>query len=386
VKRIAFAGAATLVLVSAMLACGSDEDSAFSEGGPNATTDAGGFTPGMDGGGAVGAVSGVVVLHAAAFPSFRLCFENYPELAPQPDVALMPQANVVGVEVGSVIRLGPLESAPGKVYVIDQRDVRSTPRNPLDRKCRELLDDPAFGLDRKYQLAGEITTPLGVGRVDVLAITGCGNGAWLNELGISSTDCTDWEPTKGSLRARTVPLLPSIAATDTSLPVQLVHMSSLLEQQFSGSEVDVTFGAFDTDGGKPLGQHVATAPPLFEAGGPTTLSVDQTTAATFGSHGFRIALRPTEDASDAGALFFVDQSLAEVQELSFPQTVPTTYYRAASNYALLLLGDPRITRTYADGGANPSYDPRRGVHLLAIPVKEESDAGTDAASDATVPE
>ena len=161
-------------------------------------------------------------------------------------------------------------------------------------------------------------------------------------------------------------------------------MSSLLEQRPPGTELDVTFGALG-DGSDPLDQQVATAPPLFEAGEPTTLGLDQTSTATFGSHGFRIALRHAEDAgepSDGGALFFVDQSLAEVQELSFPQTVPTTYFRAASNYALLLLGDPRIARTYPDGGVNPGFDARRAVHLLAVPVKEEIDAGADAAPDA----
>ena len=72
-----------------------------------------------------------------------------------------------------------------------------------------------------------------------------------------------------------------------------------------------------------------------------------------------------------------------MQQLSAPQTVPTDYYLAASNYALLLLGDPRIARTYADGGANPGYDRRRAVHLLAVPVKDDvEDAGTPSVDDA----
>ena len=73
-----------------------------------------------------------------------------------------------------------------------------------------------------------------------------------------------------------------------------------------------------------------------------------------------------------------------MQELSFSPTVPTTYYRSASNYALLLVGDPRIAPTYDDGGANPGYDRRRAVHLLAVPVKDDDveDAGTPSVDDA----
>jgi hypothetical protein len=384
VRRIVLPAASSLALVAAAVACGADARSAFegapsSDAGPSSGADSGDFGPPV-----VGAASGVVILHAAAFPSFRLCFENYPELAPQPDTALMPAANVVGVEVGSVIRIGALESPPGKVYVIDQREVRATPGDPLERKCGALMGDRSFGVNHKYQVAGEITTPLGVENVDVLAITGCGGGAWLNELGISSSDCSDWDPTAGSLRARTVPLLPTNAATDTSLPVQVVHMAPLLEStRDPNTAIEVTFGAIAPNGGLPLGQRVASSPPLFEAGAPTTLAVDQTDEAFFGSRGFRIALRSTalEGDGEPVATFFVDQSLAEVQALSSPLTVPTTYYRTASNYALLLLGDPRIERTYTDGGANPTYDARRAVHLLAVPVKEASDAGPNGGED-----
>jgi hypothetical protein len=38
--------------------------------------------------------------------------------------------------------------------------------------------------------------------------------------------------------------------------------------------------------------------------------------------------------------------------------------------------------TYPDGGANPTYNPRRAVHLLAVPVIDQNavDAGSDAAA------
>jgi hypothetical protein len=72
-----------------------------------------------------------------------------------------------------------------------------------------------------------------------------------------------------------------------------------------------------------------------------------------------------------------------VQEQSSPLDVPSTYYRVASNYALLLLGDPRVTPTFTDGGPNPQYDQRKGVHVIAVPVldPERADAGSDATAD-----
>ena len=63
-----------------------------------------------------------------------------------------------------------------------------------------------------------------------------------------------------------------------------------------------------------------------------------------------------------------------------PDTLPTSYYRAASNYALLLVGDPRVEPRLDDGGANAAYDARRAVHLLAVPVKgpDDGDGGVRA--------
>ena len=61
-----------------------------------------------------------------------------------------------------------------------------------------------------------------------------------------------------------------------------------------------------------------------------------------------------------------------------------SYYRSASNYALLLLGDPTHKPKLAGGGDNPAYNPRRALHILAVPVLDptKQDAGApDAATD-----
>ncbi len=379
--------------LAGVVACGADSASAF-DGPPSALQDGGGsFGDGSftspDAGEPVGAASGVVILHAAAFPAFRLCFENFPNLAPQPDNTVMPQANVVGVEVGSIVRIAPLDKPPGKVYVFDRRTFK---QDSPTRSCKSLLSSGDVTKDVQYHEAGSINEPLGVNHVDVLAVTGCGDGARLTELGFSTSDCDDWNTTKavqGDLHVRQLPLFPSIAASATSVPVQLIHMSELLEKQRGANIIDVTFGAFDAGavdgGGGGLGQVVATNPNLFDASAPPVkLMVDQSeeNVGVYGDHGFRITLRP----ADGGAPSFeVDQSLAEVQELSAPATLPTTYYLAASNYVLLLLGDPRLRR-FPDGGASPSYDPRLAVHLLAVPVKEATpDAGTTIVDDASTP-
>ena len=58
--------------------------------------------------------------------------------------------------------------------------------------------------------------------------------------------------------------------------------------------------------------------------------------------------------------------------------VPPSYYGAASNYALLLLGDPDAK--LQDGG--PDKDDRRNLHFLAVPViAPKGDAGTDEPAD-----
>lgn len=321
--------------------------------------------------------TGVLLVHAAGFPSFRLCFENFPELAPQPDENVMPEANVVGVEVGSLVRIDPLR-APGKIYVIRETELRLPPGS-TSIPCRDLIKPPgeetakSLTVDLDYHVAPAIDQPLGDNKVSVLAITGCGSQALLNNLGLSSTSCgAGWNATSGNLQAKVVDLsTTSERATDTTLPVQLFQMSQPLDAFKGSGSLEVTFGDLG-DGGLPT-QAVATGP-LFEGGEQVKLTVDQTEPTVYGSWGFRVS------ATTPNGNFGLDQSLAAVQELSSPRELPTSYYRAASNYALLLLGDPTHTATLGDGGANPRYNPRQAVHILAVPVIDPStlDAGADA--------
>lgn len=380
-KALLTLGAAALLAVAAACSSSLEADSlgASSSGSPSSSGTSG-DNPTPSGSSSSGAfpgptATGVLLLHAAAFPPFRLCFENLPGMTPQPDSTVMPEANVVGVEIGSLVRIDPLE-APGKVYVIRESTVRSAPGDTTAKSCGELIGDPDSGtlgkltLDIDYQVATEITEPLGKANPTVLAIAGCGSLALLNSLGLSKDGCgAGWTETSGNLQAKVVDLKPARPTDADQLPVQLFLMSSQLDALGGSSgTLDVTFGDLGKDAGL-LDQSVQVGQ-LFAGGPQTTLTLDQSGDATiYGTHGFRIT---------SGA-FSVDQSLAAVQELSSPRELPTDYYRAASNYALLLLGDPTHTPTLTDGGANPSYNPRQAVHLLAVPVIDPTkvDAGAD---------
>ena len=275
--------------------------------------------------------------------------------------------------------------APGTVYVIDERAVRSPPGSTQVVKCGELVLPPEKRTDRTltlnnhYHVATVIDRPLGTSQVSVLAITGCGSQSFLGPLGLNEERCGDgWDIPSGNLEAKVIDLSTTTeGATATTLPVQLFQMSRALDT-FKGDagKLEVTFGELGS-GNAPLDQTVSTGE-LFTGGTQTALSLDQSNQsapAVYGSFGFRVTVTsPAEKVT-------TDQSLAAVQELSAPRELPTDYYRAASNYALLLLGNPTHKPTYADGGANPLYNPRQSVHLLAVPVLDpaKADAGADDA-------
>lgn len=382
-KRWIGMAAAVFVVGTACGDMGSSMESAAGSGGQDAgnrASEASG-TPDTNAPGAPTA-TGIVVVHAAAFPSFRLCFESQPELVPQPDSKLMPAANVVGVEIGSVVRLGPLK-APGRIYVVNERAVRSTAGDPNGVPCGELITDVPTSVslieNSDYFVASVkdkplgLDAPLGENRVQVLAITGCGNQAYIDRVGAKSESCgPDWNVTSGNLTANVIDL-PATGqrATASSIPVQLVHLAPALQAQLGTATLDVTFGELASPGRLPT--PVADGTPLLGSSEHVTLNIDQSDEKIYGTHGFRVEAREL----DAGAKFSFDHSLAAIQDLSSPSDVPTTYYRVASNYALLLLGDPSVPSTLDGGAPNPD---RRRVQLLAVPVLDPTavDAGADA--------
>jgi hypothetical protein len=359
-----------------LFACGSNDDASsfrdVNDASVGSSSGSSGVTFGD--GGTTGEATGVVLVHAAGFRSFRVCFEGYPSILPQPDRKVMPESNSVGVDVGAAIRIPPLTEAPGAVYVIPNKTAH-TPDDPEDLPCGAFLDTHEVNTD--YLLAGKIDQPVGTKRAEAIVLTGCGTSPQIFNLNIPETDCpgyADGGSQRGTLNAVVMPLTATKTATLSTLPVELYNASQqLVAQMPDGGALEVTYGDLDAGAGAPLAQKLESSAGLYQGNPGSLLDVDQTNIATFGTHGFRIAYRGTT-ATDGG-LFSIDQSLAQVQETSQPLSTPTAYFTGATNFALILLGDPRMVPKLTDGGANPTYDGRRAVHLLAVPVRAEEDAG-----------
>jgi hypothetical protein len=319
--------------------------------------------------------NGVMILHAAAFPSFRLCFGNtMKDVKPQPDATVMPEANVVGVEIGSLVRVDPLAQAPGKVYVINEKILRNYP----NADCDTLINQQTIDAN-EYNLAGSIDQPLGVGHVHVLAITGCGSTGFLSVINdTNTTSCgADYDSGVGNLKANIATLEPTFATpTESEIPVQLFDMSAATTA-LNGT-LAVTFGATGGATNKTL-----SLGNLFAGGNQEELDVDQRvdggSEAVYAQLGFQVT------ATYGSSTVTVSQSLADVQQLSAPDEIPTTYYKTASNYALLVVGDPHHKATLGGGAPNPAYNPRRALHMLAVPVLDPSKIGADAGADASTP-
>ena len=356
-------------LTSAVYACSGLGDALTSESrGPEEGGDARSPAGPSDAVGELGpSDNGVILVHAAQGPSFRLCFRNEVDRLPQPDSKVMPEANVVGVEVGSAVRIGPLRGAPGEVFLFPEPLIRSLP-SANRTTCQALLSHPTLS-----QLAvslGTVDADLSRG-VHLLVVTGCPAKSALHTY--TKEQCGDsYEDEGGNLAVRTLALQGGARSTPDELPTQVVHLSQALEQSRAGRTIIVSFGDITSNSARHVS--LAEGPELFGAlrdlEAPPRF--DPTEEAIYAERGFRVSL-----GADAGApVVLAQQSLADVQRMSAPRDVPPTYYGAASNYVLLLLGDPE-PRDPVDGG--PVDDELRKLHFLAVPVIEAApDAGVDA--------
>jgi hypothetical protein len=163
----------------------------------------------------------------------------------------------------------------------------------------------------------------------------------------------------------------------------VVNLSRFVEGARAGRDLVITFGALSA--ADELHEPVATNPALFgkaEPAEPAKLAYEASDIAVYDSVGFRVRFAATAKDGGAGATEkILDESLASIQKSSSPRDVPPTYYAAASNYALLLLGDPAAR--LADAGRT-EVD-RRRLHLLAVPVigpkSDDLDGGAGAPAD-----
>lgn len=367
-------GLLTVGACALSIACSSMSDATSFENGSGGTSssggggDAAGLSPSAGGekGDLAPTDNAVILVHAAGMPAFRICFEREPNLRPQPDQETMPEANVVGVEVGSAVRLAPLKNgAPGKVYIFNESLIRQYVGQ--GETCGNLLKTPTIFKD-VFEMPA-ITTDYSKG-VHLLVLRGCQGRTIVT---YTKAECgNDYDPDttadgteKGNLSLLDIELKGANRSSG-ALPTQVLHLSRALESARGSAELAVTFGDVTTDNSF----HASSAknPELFSADpqdlvqSPTFPSNDD---AVYASVGFRVVL------NSGSATVVAQQSLADVQKLSAPREIPSTYYSAASNYVLLLLGSPAEAQK-PDGG-----DPRLGVHLLAVPVidPETADGG-----------
>jgi hypothetical protein len=373
-----------LALSGLAFACGSASLSAFDGDGGNresagAADDAGGFGSAApsDGQDLRPVDNAVILVHAAKAQSFRLCFENELDLLPQPDSQAMPEANVVGVEVGSAVRLGPLQGPPGKVYLFEEPLIRAYyPRfgggGDGAPTCRGLLSSPTLS-PLAIEL-GTVDANLSNG-VHLLVVRGCpADGPIVKH---SAAECgKGWSPATSNLSVNEITLAGTTRPESSTLPAQVVNLSQSLESARAGRDLVVRFGDLAAADSKHA--TVATNPALFGSAAPAEparLPYDTSDIGIYESVGFRVQLAAAAGGGGAGPTEKVlDESLAKIQKSSSSRDVPPSYYAAASNYALLLLGDPDAK--LADGGADD--DPRRTLHLLAVPViGPKNDAGAD---------
>ncbi|MEA2747576.1 MAG: hypothetical protein QOI41_1719 [Myxococcales bacterium] len=374
-----------LAVSGALYACGQAGLSGFdvptgTERNPSA--DAGGFgatapAPSAGADGLVPVDNAVILVHAAKAQSFRLCFEKETDRLPQPDSDVMPEANVVGVEVGAAVRLGPLRGAPGQVILFEEPLIR--PFYPQfggagsGPSCKNLLEN--MNLKQLGQTIGTITTDLSKG-VHLVVVRGCTSDSLISKHSVAECG-SDWTAMNGNLGVTEITLSGAQRPSAGILPAQVVNLSQPLEGSRGARNVLVSFGDLSTPGASTAA--VASSPQVFGAAEPfqpQPLAYDSADMAVYESHGFRVSLEAAAGAGgDAGATTLLDESLARIQKLSSPRDVPSTYYAAASNYALLLLGDPNAK--LGDGG--PDLDDRRNLHFLAVPVIEpKTDGGADS--------
>ena len=353
-RELAVLACVGVALAGSAVACGSaDATSRWpsspdgSAEQPNDTTDGG------RGGSPDDAVDGVLLVHASYNrPPVRVCFDDRPSLAPQPDAKLMPQSNLVGLEVGSAVHIPELRGATPASKTTLRIYLESALRfHSAQTTCGSLASDKALVEGKSVW-----TVPFDGARlfsevgVYMLAIEGC--------VGDSSATATKAVCGQGFVNASTPNLRATVIklATPQRSPGQFFVQGLVVSDAIRSAVPSPTlaFGALGAT--KPIAADLSKPTPQPET--PAALPRPVGDPAVFDRYGF--------EASVGGAKPLV-QSLAETQSLTDPRLLPREFYTFPSNFVLLVLGDP---------AASPS-DVGRTPHVIAVPVRdpEERDAG-----------
>jgi hypothetical protein len=387
VQRLAFYLSLAALVCGAVVgtsSCSSDASNALGEAGP-----------GGDGGGEAGLnpsdfqdasaipsqleANGIVLVHAASYPAFRVCFDGALGARPLPDVDLMPDSNVVGIDVGTALRLPPFNGQLGRAFVFPELAIRSLypafGGAGIGPTCQELL------LSNKGDLAevGTIIDDLGSG-VHALVLRGCRNATLDPQASVARCG-DDWSAATGNLQLQVLPLIAyQRSASVRGLPVQIVQLSPALATLGSGRSLGISFGELDRDGGPAPAPFIEGPVPFGQPvpNPPAVIAYDPTELAAYATSGVFVTVGGLLDGGtpDAGRQIVLAQSLQEIQQRSASRSLPSDWFAVASSYVVLSVGDPKPV--LVDGG--PDDDPRRALHLLAIPL-----AAVDAGAPAPAP-
>lgn len=382
-QRVAFYIAVTALVggaVAGTSSCSSAADTSlgFEPGGFDGGFE-GGLTPSQDAGAPPSQLesNGIVLVHAASFPAFRICFDGALAARPLPDVDLMPDSNVVGIDVGTALRLPPRTGQLGRAFVFAEAAIRA--QYPafggagIGPTCEELLTSNKGDIIE----VGSVTVDLGSG-VHALVLRGCRNATLDPQASIDRCG-KDWTAAAGNLQLQVVPLIAyQRPASVPGLPVQVIQLSPALAKLGSGRSLGISFGELEREGGPapapfiegplPFGQPVPTPPAVID--------YDPGELAAYATSGVFVTVSGLLDGGspDAGRQIVLAQSLQEIQQRSASRSLPSDWFAVASSYVILSVGDPKPV--LMDGG--PDDDPRRALHLLAIPL-----AAVDAGAPAT---
>lgn len=386
-RRSLYVLAGVLTSAAIIIACGADSESAGFDGTldggppPSALGDSG-FPFGDGGVGPPIRANAVVIVHAARLPAFRLCFTaNAASSLPTPSQVLMPDSNIVGVEVGSAVRVPPIANAIGDVYAIPEEKIRPfyPPGTTAGPKCDVILSqyqDDAIKL-------GAIDQDISSG-VNLLVVGGCLPSAKDPTASVARCGGT-WNTASGNVSLKRIPITAYTRTRDDALPVQLMQLSPALAARANGQNITLAFGDLEAGAPSPvitdplaLG---ALTPPI-----PTVVQYTPNDTRTYLTTGFSVAIGGTAprdggaDAGDAGSIrdggggeVIFRQSLADIGQLSSSRVLPSEWFSIASSYVLLLIGDDSIP----DGGSLDRF------HLLAVPVARpnDEDGGPELAPD-----
>lgn len=342
---------------------------------------------GDSGGGGLDVPTRMFFVHAGAnvFP-VRLCYELDGVMQPRlplpddPDRP-MPLTNYPGIAPGSAYEMvemdGLLEQAVEVTPVAVRADVWEVARavdgadDPLD--CTQLVcpagqggclgDDPNLVV-RLPTLSVE---SLYANPIELLVMSGC-LGQQADDPGSVERCGTGFDAVEGNLETHLLSFFPADASEPDKVGILVAQLSPSIDATLAAStqgELLVELG----DLGDPSSRRLLTSnQPLMTVQPPVSAAWLDLPAGLdgYGNKGFvaQVVDGPTVVRAS------VSLSLADVQALSEPSSLPEAYYGSSRSFVFALMGDVTAEPASAGtpgGGLNPDYD-GRGLHILAIPT------------------